>query len=150
MPPRKFSDYYWKLNTFLVEQESILDKTHPDYRFPEDDELVYYTHYLEGCLVFVDGSKLRFEVALGLGETYNVVEKQYFYGYFDRHGIRCFQYDNSPHHPELTSYPHHVHRGPRPSEGKDKALALDIPRVDFITVVSKIGRLLQDRDLSVK
>lgn len=143
MPSGKFTDYYWTLRAFLAEKGTILDKAHPDYRFPEDDSPVYYTRYLEGCLVFVDGSRLRFEIALGLNEKHNVVEKRYFYGYYDQEGIRIFQYDNSPHHPELTSHPHHVHRGPRPREGKGRAFELDIPRVDFITVVSKVERFLQ-------
>ncbi len=145
MPPGRFTDYYWKLSAFLVGKGSILDKSHPDYRFPQDDNSVYYTRYLEGCLVLADGSKLRFEVVLGLGEKYNVVEKRYFYGYFDRHGARVFQYDNSPHHPELVSHPHHVHLGPKPNKGKDQAFELDIRRVDFVAVVSEVERLLQER-----
>lgn len=62
MLPGKFTDYYWRLSTFLAEKEVILDKAHPDHRFPEDDSLVYYTRYLEGCLVFVDGSRLRLDI----------------------------------------------------------------------------------------
>ena len=109
---------------------------------------VHYTHYLEGCLVFAGGSKLRFQIVLGLDEKHNVVEKRYFYGYFDQQGMRIFQYDNSPHHPELTSHPQHVHWGPRPGEGKDDAFELDIPRVDFIAVVSRVEQLLQERNAS--
>lgn len=92
----------------------------------------------------MDGSKLRFEIALDLDEGHNVVEKRYFYGYYDQRGTRIFQYDNSPHHPGLTSHPHHIHRGPSPREGKDRAFELDIPRVDFIPVVSKVEGLVQE------
>ena len=42
------------------------------------------------------------------------------------------------HHPELSTHPHHRHRGPRPLKGVDQALALDIPQVDFVTIVTKI------------
>lgn len=70
----RFRDYYWKLYTFLAEREDILDKKHPDYRFPQDDSTVYYTHSLEGCIVFINGSKLEFSLALALDETFSVVE----------------------------------------------------------------------------
>jgi hypothetical protein len=141
--PGKFTDYYWRLSTFLAEKEVILDKAHPDHRFPEDDSLVYYTRYLEGCLVFVDGSRLRFEVALSLDEQYNVIERRYFYGYYDREGTRVLQYDNSAHHSDLASHPHHVHRGPVPAVGNDRAFELDIPRADFVAVFSKVEELVQ-------
>jgi hypothetical protein len=61
--------YYWSLRTFLAEKATILNPEHPDYRFPEDDDLIYYTHHLEGCLVFIDGSRLHFELVLGFDET---------------------------------------------------------------------------------
>jgi len=134
--------YYWSLRTFLEEKAAILNPEHPDCRFPEDDNQVYYTHYLEGCLVFIDGSRLRFELALGFDEVYNVVEKRYFYGYFNPSGVRCFQYDNSPHHPHLSTFPHHLHKGPVPKKGKDIALDCDLTEVSFFAVVSKIEELL--------
>ena len=109
---------------------------------PEDDNLVYYTHHLEGCLVFIDGSRLRFELALGFDEAYNVVEKRYFYGYFDSSEVRRFQYDNSPHHPHLSTFPHHLHKGPMPKKGKDAALDCDPAEVSFVAMVSKIEGLL--------
>ena len=134
--------YYWSLRVFLEEKAAILNPEHPDYRFPEDDDLVYYTHHLEGCLVFIDGSRLRFELTLGFDEAYNVVEKRYFYGYFDPSEVRRFQYDNSPHHPHLSTFPHHLHKGPVPRKGKDVALACDLAEVSFVAIVSKIEEVL--------
>lgn len=83
----RFRTYYWNLRQLLDEKESILDKEHQDYNFPEDDDTVYYARYLEGCLVFRDSSKLKFEFTLAFDETYTVVEKRYFYGYFDARDI---------------------------------------------------------------
>jgi len=134
----RFREYYWNLRQLLDEKESILDKKHPDYNFPEDDDTVYYARYLEGCLVFRDGSRLKFEFTLEFDETYTVVEKRYFYGYFDARGVRIFQYDNSPHHEYLRTYPHHLHKGRRPKRGKDKAFNIDIPKVSFAAVLAKI------------
>ena len=134
--------YYWSLRTFLEEKTTILNPEHPDYNFPEDDNLVYYTHHLEGCLVFIDDSRLRFELALGFDDAYNVVEKRYYYGYFDPSGVRHFQYDNSPHHPHLATFPHHFHKGPVPRKGKDVALECDLAEVSFVAIVSRIEELL--------
>jgi len=134
--------YYWNLRVFLEEKAAILNPEHPDYRFPEDDNLVYYTHHLEGCLVFIDGSRLRFELVLGFDEAYNVVEKRYFYGYFAPSEVRRFQYDNSPHHPHLSTFPHHLHKGPVPGKAKDIALNCDLAQVSFVAVVSKIEEML--------
>lgn len=55
--------------------------------------------------------------------------------------MRIFQYDNSPHHPHLSTHPHHVHKGAMPSKGADEAFELDIPEVNFLTVISKIETL---------
>lgn len=92
--------------------------------------------------MFRDGSRLRFELALGFDEAYHVVEKRYFYGYFDPSEARRFQYDNSPHHLRLSTFPHHLHRGPVPRRGKDIALACDLAEVNFMAIVSKIEELL--------
>jgi hypothetical protein len=33
----RFREYYWNLKQLLDEKESILDKEHPDYNFPEKE-----------------------------------------------------------------------------------------------------------------
>jgi len=134
----RFRDYYWRLGAFLAAKSTILDETHEDYRFPEDDNSAYYLHYIQGCLVFVDGSRLVFEMELALGEAHGIVEQTYYYGYYDCAGARVFQYDNAPHHPHLATHPHHMHKGTRPVRGKDKALDTDLPEMGFIAIVSKI------------
>jgi len=142
----RFRDYYWRLRAFLAEKAAILDEAHEEHRFPEDDNGAYYLHYLEGCLVFVDGSRLVFELELALGAIYDVVERTYYYGYYDQARTRVLQYDNAPHHPHLTTHPHHIHKGARPVKGKDRAFDADLPEVNFITVVSKIeGAYLSKR-----
>lgn len=98
--------YYWSIRAFLAEKTAILNLEHPDYRFPEDNDL------------------------------------RYFYSYFDPSGVRRFQYDNSPHHPHLSTFPHHTHKGPVPKKGKDIALDCDLAEVGFVAVVSKIEELL--------
>jgi hypothetical protein len=141
----RFRDYYWRLQAFLAKIAAILDEAHEDYHFPEDDSSAYYLHHLEGCLVFVDGSRLVFDLELALGETYGVVERTYYYGYYDCQGTRIFQYDNAPHHPYLATHPHHIHKGARPTRGKDRAFDTDLPEVNMMAVVSKIESMYLSR-----
>ncbi len=134
MSDGKLRAYYWEIFTALAEITDLVDTDHPDCILPAEDE-VEYTGALNACLVFKDGSRLV--VQSWLDATAAVVENNYAYVYLDAQGNRIFQYDDAPHHPELLTHPHHVHKGRKPRKGRDKALSLDIPQVDFLTVLSK-------------
>jgi hypothetical protein len=131
----KLRAYYWMLFTALAEVADFLDTAHPDYAFPSEDE-VAYTEVLHARLIFTDGSCLI--VKAWLDATAEVREYDCAYVYLDAQGTRVFQYDDAPHHPELSTHPHHVHKGPQPFESTDKALSLDIPHVDFMLVLDKV------------
>ena len=137
MSDGKLRAYYWEAFTALAEIADLLDTAHPDYSFPSEDE-VEYTAALHATLVFKDGSRLI--VHSWLDATAEVREHDYAYVYLDAEGNRVFQYDDAPHHPELSTHPHHVHKGRRPAKDPDRALPLDIPRVDFVTILDKAAR----------
>jgi len=137
MPDGKLRAYYWEVFTAVAEITDLLNTAHQAHSFPSEDE-VEYTAALYATLVFKDGSCLI--TRSWLDATAKVREYDYAYVYLDAQGNRVFQYDDAPHHPGLTTYPHHVHRGPRPVQGPDRALPLDIPQVDFMTVLDKIVR----------
>jgi hypothetical protein len=62
-----------------------------------------------------------------------------FQQYFDPQGRRLFRYDDAPHHPDVATHPHHLHRGPEPPEHeRDRVYPLDICRVNFVAVLAKI------------
>jgi len=44
----------------------------------------------------------------------NVVRRMYSYHYQDTNAALIFRYDDTPHHPGLSTFPHHKHAG---SEG---------------------------------
>ena len=134
----RFLQYYWQIRTLLGEKEHLLDRVHPDYQICGDDDVEYRSTF-RATIVFADGSRLTVRFALkGDGD---IVEFNYAYQYLDPHGKRIFRYDDAPHHPEIVTHPHHLHRGPEPSRGKkDKVYPLDILRVDFATVFTKIER----------
>lgn len=137
MPDGKLQAYYWEIFTVLAEIADLLDTTHQDYSFPSEDE-VECTAVLHTTLVFKDGSRLI--VHSYLDATAEVREHDYAYVYLDAQGNRVLQYDDAPHHPQLPTHPHHVHKGRRLAKGPDRALPLDIPRVDFMTVLDKVMR----------
>lgn len=56
---------------------------------------------------------------------------------FIQNGKRVFRYDNAPHHPEIRTYPHHKHSGPR-----DELSAAHEPTLSH--VLSEIGKLLPE------
>jgi hypothetical protein len=135
MPDGKLRAYYWEVFTALAEIADLLDAAHPDYSFPSEDE-VEYTGALHAILIFKDGSRLI--VHSWLDATAEIREHDYAYVYLDAEGNRIFQYDDAPHHPELSTYLHHTHQRQRPAKGPDEALPLDIPRVDFVIILDRI------------
>ncbi|PKO22021.1 MAG: hypothetical protein CVU38_11460 [Chloroflexi bacterium HGW-Chloroflexi-1] len=137
MPDGKLRAAYWELFTALAEVNAILDTVHPDYSFPSEDE-VEYASALHATLVFKDGSRLIMHS--WLDATAEVREHDYAYIYLDAQGNRIFQYDDAPHHPELPSHPHHVHKGRRPAVDPDRAWPLDVLRVDFVTMLDRAAR----------
>jgi len=58
--------------------------------------------------MFVDSSIL--EIAMFVSETRNgIAVDKYRLHYMKHSGQMLFRYDNAPHHPEITSHPHHKH-----------------------------------------
>lgn len=73
------------------------------------DKRTPHIGFLRGSLYFVDGSILHIREYVS---ARNDIERyMYVYQYQDRHGVLVFRYDNSPHFPHLSSFPHHKHDG---------------------------------------
>ena len=63
---------------------------------------------IEGRIRFWDESILHLaETFMARGVT--LVRTRYVYQYQDGQGRLYFRYDNSPHHPQIETYPHHKH-----------------------------------------
>ena len=134
MSDGKLREYYWRIWTHLTERSEYLDTENPAFQLPEYDE-VENTGNLNATLVFRDGSHLY--VQTSLDDRAEIREYEYAYVYSDSHGRRVFQYDDAPHHPRISTHPHHLHRGEAKGK-KERVYALDIAHVDFVTVVEKI------------
>lgn len=136
----KRSEYYWRLVAFLAECSEYLDAEHSAFVFP-DEEDVRLRGVLKARLVFRDGSQLHVRAALD--DRAEIREHAYAYICYDPYGNRVFQYDDAPHHARISTRPHHLHRGERSSHGRERVYPIDLPQVDFITVVEQVVKRLR-------
>lgn len=66
------------------------------------------TGYVEGEAVFVNGSRLVFFEFLRRSGT-RLDREKYRYHFMDSRNRLIFRYDNAPHHPQVSTFPHHKH-----------------------------------------
>ena len=64
--------------------------------------------YISGSVHFDSGHRLEF---MELKDTDQSAKIKYRYQFMDQQNICLFRYDNAPHHPEITTHPHHKHDG---------------------------------------
>jgi hypothetical protein len=97
---RKFVEQFEK----TVNSSPVVLSSHIEKQFGPDGT----TLYLRGGLRFIDSSVL--EIALFTTETPHSIDiDKYRFQYMSADGQMIFRYDNAPHHPETTSFPHHKH-----------------------------------------
>lgn len=79
-----------------------------------------YLGYIKGQIIFTDSSELHFReyVDVRTGD----LKEDYSYHYQNSAGEMIFRYDNTPHHPEVETHPHHKHLVER-----KKPIAVTVP-----------------------
>ena len=74
---------------------------------------------IHGTVGMVDGSTLQFMELVNIKRD-RITRPKYRFHFMDSADKMVFRFDNAPHHPEVTTYPHHKHiRGeekPKPSK----------------------------------
>ncbi|MBI5052345.1 MAG: hypothetical protein HZB52_03665 [Chloroflexi bacterium] len=132
----KIEYYYWNIYTIVFQNGDILALDHPEYSL-SDEETVNLEKAIHAVLPFRDASRLYVEI--NLDADHETIYEQYAYIYNGKDGVRIFQYDNREHHPNISTHPHHMHKGPIPNAGeKDRAYPLDIEPVSFENVLLRI------------
>jgi len=97
-------DDYFREIASLIDTEACIQGASMAY-----DKRTPHIGFLRGSLYFSDGSVLHLREYV---RVQNTVERyMYVYPYQDREGILVFRYDNSPHFPHLSTFPHHKHDG---------------------------------------
>lgn len=100
MPLRRYLD---RLHTILISRdELILEFLHIDEVVPDQAGII------DGRLRFWEGSLLEFSETLSVRNMI-LVKTRYAYHYQDSQEQLLFRYDNAPHYPEITTFPHHKH-----------------------------------------
>lgn len=132
----KLESYYWDIYTLIFESDDILALDDPDLSL-SDADTARIAQTIHAILPFRDRSRLYAEIKLA--ENGEAVEERYAYIYYAAGGQRILQYDNRDHHPEISTHPHHMHKGPIPAaDQKDRAWRTDIEYVCFETVLQRI------------
>ncbi len=136
MASGKLEAYYWEVYALIFESDDILSLDDPGFSL-SDEDVASIEQAIHAVLPFRDRSRLYAEIRLAAnGET---IEERYAYIYYDSGDQRILQYDNRDHHPEISTHPHHMHKGPIPVAGeKDRAWPIDIELVSFETVLQRI------------
>ena len=73
------------------------------------DKRTLYAGLIRGDLYFADGSRLHFRELVEV--QVRIVRRMYSYHYQAADAALIFRYDDTPHHPGLSSFPHHKHAG---------------------------------------
>jgi hypothetical protein len=87
-----------------IDSSSIVLLSHIQKYFGPGEEAVY----LKGQITIIDSSTLEISIFATESSKKLSIDK-YRLHYMNAGGQMVFRYDNSPHHPEIDSYPHHKH-----------------------------------------
>jgi hypothetical protein len=110
-------DYFLELQNLL--QHSPVVKT-VDVEYELKSRTIGVVH---GTVGMVDGSTLHFLELIVIPGA-EIVRPKYRFQFMDRSEKIIFRYDNTPHHPEVETHPHHKHttREERPRPSKEMEL----------------------------
>jgi len=98
----------------------------------EEDARTSTEGFFKARLIFTDESQLEFREYVN---TSFRPTKRYTYSYhYQKKGQLIFRYDNTPHYPELSTFPHHKHIGLEVIESKAPDLQNVLREVEKILI----------------
>lgn len=106
-------DYFSEIQN-LLRRSAFIENV--DVKYEAKSKTVGLIH---GNIGMVDGSTLQFLELIDRKDE-EIIRPKYRFHFMDSADKMIFRYDNAPHHPKVTTYPHHKHiRGeekPKPSK----------------------------------
>lgn len=128
----KIDEYFASIERSLSNNLQISKVDEPITLLTSDD----YNGLIRCRVHFWDGSYLNIHEVVSTELGYPV-RISYAYTYL-RNENRIFRYDNAPHHPEVTTHPHHKHIGP-----KDRLTPAEPPSLNqvFAEIEELLGQL---------
>lgn len=112
----------------LVAKASIVHSSSITY-----DKRSSYIGFIRGEVYFLDGSCLHFREFVNV--EHGLERYTYAYHYQRPDGTLVFRYDNTPHFPDLPTFPHHKHE-------HNEANVVPAPPPDLQAVLSEIRDLI--------
>ena len=82
----------------------------------------------------VDGSTLQFLELIDRKDD-EIIRPKYRFHFMDSADKMIFRYDNAPHHPKITTYPHHKHI-------RDEEKVIQSKEIGVRDVLSEIGGMI--------
>jgi len=101
MRPALIEDYFKSLLDLLTPLPSV---ENPQVIFEKRADMV---GFIRGEITFTDGSMLHFRELVDLRQPMRTI--MYAYHYQNSEGALIFRYDNTAHHMNVTTFPHHKH-----------------------------------------
>jgi len=97
------------IKTYFLQIEHIVQEF-PNIRSLSLRKKIYNAKqgYIGGSVIFEDGYRLDF---MEVRDTDAICKVKYRYQYMNEEQSLIFRYDNAPHHPDITTFPHHKHDG---------------------------------------
>lgn len=89
--------------------------------------------YLRGHLTLRDGSQVEFSEYVQFAANEQIQVITYSYHWSDAGGNLIRRWDNAPHFPHLSGFPHHVHEGPAGPVSPHRP-------VDLLIILDEIAR----------
>ena len=100
----------------------------------EEDARTSTEGFFKARITFVDGSRLEFREYIN---TFTRPFQKYTYSYHYHKNMQLiFRYDNTPHYPEIASFPHHKHIGSEVIESSEPSLRVVLREIESILVTS--------------
>jgi hypothetical protein len=124
------------LSKYLESVEDAIGKLEDAYveRY-EEEILTAYRVNLRIRIRFQTGHMLELNEAI-ISEKNQIMHIGYRYHFHDRKNSMVFRYDNTPHFPELDTYPHHKHIS-------KKVIAVDQPTIFAVIEEATLFQLTQ-------
>ena len=99
------------------------------------DKRSSYVGVVRGNIYFLDGSLLHLREFINV--QHGIERYMYVYQYQSQTGVFIFRYDNTPHFPDLPTFPHHKH------DGNETSVMATIPP-DLQAVFAEVRRYMTE------
>jgi hypothetical protein len=125
-------DDYFQYIEALISSTGIVHSTSITY-----DKRSVSIGFIRGNIYFLDGSLLH--VREFVNQQPDIERYMYVYQYQSATGDFVFRYDNTPHFPHVSSFPHHKHEG-------NEAHVVATPPPNLETVLEEVRRHLSNTE----